>query len=162
MTVSRILSSMTDCPRGSHGEYDQPAAIDRLSVEIDGLIAPYRPVGETCLRPVPGSYRRLTEALIAEIGGDMTRFGLAKLASSAVGLHDAGIDVDGRGRGPARRPTFRTSAGARNPSNGRGVTPIRTTATSSMQSPPANAEPIRASVFAPQLAAQTGNVTCSP
>jgi transposase len=58
-------------------------AIGRLSAEIERVIAPFAPRVEL-LRTIPGVDRRMAEALIAEIGVDMSRFGTsARLASWA-------------------------------------------------------------------------------
>lgn len=58
-------------------------AIGRLSVEIDRVIAPFARQVEL-LDTIPGIDRRCAEAIIAEIGVDMSRFGhSARLASWA-------------------------------------------------------------------------------
>lgn len=49
-------------------------AIGRLSVEIDRVIAPFAHQVEL-LDTTPGIDRRCAEAIIAEIGVDMSRFG---------------------------------------------------------------------------------------
>jgi transposase len=51
-------------------------AISRVSASIDELIAPFA-VERDLLTTIPGVDKRLAEAIIAEIGVDMTRFGQA-------------------------------------------------------------------------------------
>jgi len=60
-------------------------AIGRLSVEIERVIAPFGPQVEL-LRTIPGVDRRMAEALIAEIGVDMGRFGTSARLASWAGL----------------------------------------------------------------------------
>ena len=60
-------------------------AIGRLSAEIDRLIEPFR-AQVALLDTIPGIDRRCAEALIAEIGVDMTRFGDASRLASWAGV----------------------------------------------------------------------------
>lgn len=60
-------------------------AIGRLSVEIDKAIAPFA-VQVELLDTIPGVNRRTAEALIAEIGVDMARFGSAARLASWAGV----------------------------------------------------------------------------
>ena len=61
------------------------AAIARLSDEIDTVIAPFARQAEL-LATIPGVDRRTAQALIAEIGVDMTRFGSAARLASWAGI----------------------------------------------------------------------------
>jgi transposase len=77
-------------------------AIAQLSAEIDRVIAPYQPQ-VALLDTIPGVDRRTAEALIAELGVDMARFGsaarLASWAGMCPGQHEsAGKQRSGRTR----------------------------------------------------------------
>ncbi|EYT89542.1 transposase, partial [Frankia casuarinae] len=77
-------------------------AIDRLSTEIDRVIAPFADE-VALLDTIPGVDRRMAECLIAEIGVDMTVFGsaerLASWAGRCPGQHEsAGKSKGGRTR----------------------------------------------------------------
>jgi transposase len=60
-------------------------AIGRLSDEVDRVIAPFEPE-LALLDTIPGVDRRTAEALVAEIGPDMGRFGSAARLASWAGL----------------------------------------------------------------------------
>lgn len=60
-------------------------AIERLSEEIERVIAPFAD-RVALLRTIPGVDRRMAEALIAEIGVDMSRFGTSARLASWAGL----------------------------------------------------------------------------
>ncbi len=60
-------------------------AIGRLSAEVDRVIAPFA-AELALLDTIPGVDRRSAEALVAEIGVDMTRFGSAARLASWAGL----------------------------------------------------------------------------
>jgi transposase len=60
-------------------------AIERLSVEIERVIAPFA-AQVALLDTIPGVDTRMAEALIAEIGVDMSRFGSAARLASWAGL----------------------------------------------------------------------------
>lgn len=77
-------------------------AISRVSSRIDEVIAPFT-VERDLLTTIPGVNTRLAEAIIAEIGVDMTRFGtaarLASWAGMCPGQHEsAGKSRSGRAR----------------------------------------------------------------
>ena len=77
-------------------------AIAQLSAEIDRVIAPYQPQ-MALLDTIPGVDRRTAQALIAELGTDMARFGsaqrLASWAGMCPGQHEsAGKQRSGRTR----------------------------------------------------------------
>jgi transposase len=77
-------------------------AIAALSAEIDRVLVPYEPQ-VALLDTIPGVDRRTAQALIAEIGVDMTRFGsaarLASWAGMCPGQHEsAGKQRSGRTR----------------------------------------------------------------
>lgn len=78
------------------------AAIDRLSHRIDDVIAPFA-TERDLLCTIPGVDRRIAEALLAEIGADMTVFEtagrLASWAGMCPGQHEsAGKSRSGRSR----------------------------------------------------------------
>ena len=72
-------------------------AIERLSVEIERVIAPFAAQGEL-LRTIPGVDRRVAEALIAEIGVDMSHFGSAARLASWAGVCPGQHESAGRQR----------------------------------------------------------------
>jgi transposase len=77
-------------------------AISRVSARIDEVIRPFATEREL-LTTIPGVDKRLAEAMIAEIGVDMTRFGtagrLASWAGVCPGQHEsAGKSRSGRAR----------------------------------------------------------------
>ena len=77
-------------------------AIDRLSAEIDRVIAPFAAQVEL-LVTIPGVDRRTAQALVAEVGVDMSRFGsaarLASWAGVCPGQHEsAGKSKSGKTR----------------------------------------------------------------
>lgn len=77
-------------------------AIGRLSDEIERVIAPFAAQVEL-LRTIPGVDRRMAEALIAEIGVDMARFGSAARLASWAGLCPGQHESAGRQRHGATR-----------------------------------------------------------
>jgi transposase len=72
-------------------------AIERLSGEIERVIAPFGAQVEL-LRTIPGVDRRMAEALIAEIGVDMARFGSAARLASWAGICPGQHESAGRQR----------------------------------------------------------------
>jgi transposase len=60
-------------------------AIAQLSAEIDRVIAPFQPQ-VALLDTIPGVDRRTAQALIAELGVDMARFGSAQRLASWAGM----------------------------------------------------------------------------
>jgi transposase len=72
-------------------------AIERLSAEIERVIAPFAPQVEL-LRTIPGVDRRMAEALIAEIGVDMSRFGSSARLASWAGICPGQHESAGRQR----------------------------------------------------------------
>ncbi len=77
-------------------------AIGRVSARIDELMRPFA-VERELLATIPGVDKRLAEAMIAEIGVDMTRFGttgrLASWAGMCPGQHESpGKSRSGRAR----------------------------------------------------------------
>lgn len=77
-------------------------AIGRLSAEIERVIAPFAAQVEL-LRSIPGVDRRMAEALIAEIGVDMGRFGSSARLASWAGLCPGQHESAGRQRHGATR-----------------------------------------------------------
>lgn len=78
------------------------ASIGRLSEEIDRLIAPFADARDR-LSTIPGVDKRAAEAIIGEIGVDMSRFPTAKHLASWAGLcpgnhESAGKSYSGRAR----------------------------------------------------------------
>lgn len=76
--------------------------IGRLSEEVDKLIAPFVPQREL-LDTIPGVDKRMAEALIAEIGVDMTRFGSAGRLASWAGMCPGQHESAGKSRSGATR-----------------------------------------------------------
>lgn len=72
-------------------------AIGRLSDEIERVIAPFAAQREL-LRTIPGVDRRMAEALLAEIGVDMNRFGSSARLASWAGLCPGQHESAGRQR----------------------------------------------------------------
>jgi len=72
-------------------------AIGRLSDEIERVIAPFGPQVEL-LRTIPGVDVRMAEALVAEIGVDMSRFGTSGRLASWAGLCPGQHESAGRRR----------------------------------------------------------------
>lgn len=77
-------------------------AIGRLSDEIERVIAPFA-VQVELLRSIPGVDRRMAEALVAEIGVDMSRFGTSARLASWAGLCPGQHESAGRQRHGATR-----------------------------------------------------------
>jgi transposase len=77
-------------------------AIDRLSVEIDRVIAPFA-AKVALLDTIPGVDRRAAECLIAEIGVDMTVFGSAERLASWAGRCPGQYESAGRSKGGKTR-----------------------------------------------------------
>jgi transposase len=78
-------------------------AIDRLSSEIEKVIAPFEPQVQL-LRTIPGVDRRTAEGLLAEIGVDMGRFGSAERLASWAGLCPGHHESAGKSRSGRTRP----------------------------------------------------------
>ena len=84
------------------GHMDLDEMIERLSAEVDRLIAPFVPEVEL-LDTITGVDRRGAECMVAEIGTDMARFGssarLASWAGRCPGHHEsAGKQKSGQSR----------------------------------------------------------------
>jgi transposase len=78
-------------------------AIAQLSAEIEQVIAPFAPEA-ALLRTIPGVDRRTAEALVAEIGVDMSRFGAAGRLASWAGSCPGNNESAGRhGSGKTRK-----------------------------------------------------------
>jgi transposase len=79
------------------------ATIDRLSVEIDERMQPYRELTELLIT-IPGVSQRTCEVLIAETGGDMTRFPTADHLASWAGMCPGNNESAGKhGAGTTRK-----------------------------------------------------------
>jgi transposase len=76
--------------------------IDRLSVEVGEAIAPFAEQVQL-LDTIPGVDRRMAEALIAEIGVDMSRFGSSARLASWAGLSPGQNVSAGKSRGSKTR-----------------------------------------------------------
>lgn len=81
-------------------------AIGRLSAGIDRLIAPFAPE-VALLDTIPGVDRRTAEALVAEIGVDMGRFGSSARLASWAGM------CPGNHESAGKRKSGRTSKGSK-------------------------------------------------
>jgi transposase len=78
-------------------------ALGHLSAEIEQVIAPFA-AEAALLRTIPGVDRRTAEALVAEIGVDMTRFGSAPRLASWAGWCPGNHESAGRqGSGKTRK-----------------------------------------------------------
>lgn len=78
-------------------------AIERLSKEVEQTIAPFAQQVQL-LDTIPGVDRRMAEALVAEIGVDMSRFGTAARLASWAGMCPGQYESAGRSRGGKARP----------------------------------------------------------
>ncbi|MDT3438742.1 IS110 family transposase, partial [Pseudofrankia sp. BMG5.37] len=76
--------------------------IDRLSTEIDRMIAPFE-AKVALLDTIPGVDRRTAQCLLAEIGDDMTVFGSAEHLSSWAGRCPGQYESAGRSKGGKTR-----------------------------------------------------------
>lgn len=76
--------------------------IDRLSDEVDKAIAPYA-LEVQLLDTIPGVDRRMAEALVAEVGVDMERFGSSARLASWSGLSPGQHESAGKSRGGKTR-----------------------------------------------------------
>jgi transposase len=76
--------------------------IERLSREVADLIDPFVPQVQL-LDTIPGVDRRMAEALVAEIGVDMSRFGTGARLASWAGLCPGQHESAGRSRGGKTR-----------------------------------------------------------
>jgi transposase len=76
--------------------------INRLSKEVADVIAPFS-LQVQLLDTIPGVDRRMAEALVAEIGVDMSRFGNAARLASWAGLCPGQHESAGRSRGGKTR-----------------------------------------------------------
>jgi transposase len=76
--------------------------IKRLSEEVDHAIAPFTQAVQL-LDTIPGVDRRMSEALVAEIGVDMGRFGSSERLASWAGLSPGQHESAGRSRGGRTR-----------------------------------------------------------
>src|SRR5882672_12881993 len=78
-------------------------ALAQLSAAIEQVLAPFA-AAAALLRTIPGVDRRTAEALIAEIGVDMTRFGSAPRLASWAGMCPGNNESAGRhGTGKTRK-----------------------------------------------------------
>ncbi len=80
----------------------QDELIDRLSEEVDRAIAPFAQEVQL-LDTIPGVDRRMAEALVAEIGVDMSRFGSSARLASWAGLCPGQHESAGKSRGGRTR-----------------------------------------------------------
>jgi len=76
--------------------------IDRLSVEVGDAIAPFAQQVQL-LDTIPGVDKRMAEALVAEIGVDMSRFGSSARLASWAGLSPGQNVSAGKSRGSQTR-----------------------------------------------------------
>jgi transposase len=76
--------------------------IERLSKEVEQVIDPFAPQVQL-LDTIPGVDRRMAEALVAEIGVDMSRFGTAARLASWAGMSPGQYESAGRSRGGKTR-----------------------------------------------------------
>ena len=79
------------------------ASIDRLSIEIDGVIAPFADA-VALLDTIPGINKRGAEIIIAEIGADMSVFPTAGHLASWAGLCPGNNESAGKHRSGKTRP----------------------------------------------------------
>ena len=78
------------------------SVITELSAEIERVIAPFAPAVEL-LRTIPGVDHRTAEALVAEIGVDMGRFGAARRLASWAGICPGNNESAGKHRAGTTR-----------------------------------------------------------
>jgi transposase len=78
-------------------------SIERLSAEIDRLIAPFAEARDR-LRSIPGVDKRTAEAIIGEIGVDMSRFPSAAHLASWAGMCPGQHESAGKSRHGTARP----------------------------------------------------------
>ncbi|MEY9871130.1 transposase [Streptacidiphilus sp. MAP12-33] len=84
--------------------YDQiTTAIDQLTARIEEAMAPFRPVLEL-LDTIPGINRAVAEVVVAETGGDMSRFPTAKHLASWAGVCPGHHESAGRAKSTKVRP----------------------------------------------------------
>ncbi|MEV6679649.1 IS110 family transposase [Streptomyces erythrochromogenes] len=84
--------------------YDQlTVMIEELTGRIDRVMAPFRPALEL-LHTIPGVKRAVAEVIIAETGGDMTRFPSAKHLASWAGVCPGHHQSAGRTKNTKVRP----------------------------------------------------------
>jgi transposase len=78
-------------------------SIERLSAEVDRVIAPFAHQRDL-LATIPGVDRRVAEAIIGEIGVDMSRFPTAAHLASWAGMCPGQHESAGKSRGGKSRP----------------------------------------------------------
>jgi transposase len=78
-------------------------SIERLSVEVDRVIAPFAPLRDL-LSTIPGVDKRIAEAIIGEIGVDMSRFPTAAHLASWAGMCPGQHESAGKSRRGTSRP----------------------------------------------------------
>ncbi|MEU5348359.1 IS110 family transposase [Streptomyces sp. NPDC020766] len=85
-------------------QYDQlTSAIKQLTVRVEEAMAPFQPVLDL-LDTIPGVNRAVAEVIVAETGGDMTRFASAKNLASWAGLCPGHHESAGKVRSTRVRP----------------------------------------------------------
>ncbi|MFC4469809.1 transposase [Streptomyces xiangluensis] len=85
-------------------QYDQlTSAIKQLTVPVEEAMAPFQPVLDL-LDTIPGVNRTVAEVIVAETGGDMTRFASAKNLASWAGLCPGHHESAGKVRSTRVRP----------------------------------------------------------
>jgi transposase len=77
--------------------------IDQLSGWVEEAMAPFRGAALDLLDTIPGINQATAEVIIAETGGDMTRFATAKHLASWAGVcpghHESASSISVRARG---------------------------------------------------------------
>jgi len=85
-------------------QYDQlTSAIKQLTVRVEEAMVPFRPV-LGLLDTIPGVNRAVAEVIVAETGGDMSRFASAKNLASWAGLCPGHHESAGKVRSTRVRP----------------------------------------------------------
>ncbi|MFC9084404.1 IS110 family transposase, partial [Streptomyces sp. NPDC057062] len=85
-------------------QYDQlTSAIKQLTVRVEEAMVPFRPV-LGLLDTIPGVSRAVAEVIVAETGGDMSRFASAKNLASWAGLCPGHHESAGKVRSTRVRP----------------------------------------------------------
>jgi transposase len=77
--------------------------IDQLTARIEEAMAPFRPVLDL-LDTIPGVNRAVAEVIVAETGGDMSRFPTAAHLASWAGVRPGHHESAGRAKGTKARP----------------------------------------------------------
>ena len=110
--IPALTEALTGRFREHHGflvrlyldQYDQlTSMLDKLTARIEEAMSPFRPVLDL-LATVPGINRSTAEVIVAETGGDMSRFPTAKHLASWAGVCPGHHESAGRSKSTRVRP----------------------------------------------------------